>query len=474
MYRPIPALELAIAAAEEPGGAVMRDRRRFVPFFRAAEEYAHKEGMVIGGTAATLLLLKAPLGPSDFFYEMYSGNALADARALTDLAYSLDPVGLGHYAAMTTRVPQKEFEISVEERPLFCVKALAVHRGARAADIIVPSLRPANFAKDKESNPLMLQCMGPEIQLIDVYAALSDPSRASDWGALVGVEERLRGLFTEEIQNKITEATSERGAKGGAAAHSGPKGARDFVAALLREYVPRTGHALIGSLAVAALSAGTPGCATGRLQIVTANTFNDEEKAVARIANRLGYSVQSVRNEPRVPTDDRLQRMTMYITRPGECREPFLDVYNAGNYQLVGHTNAKPGGKAKLRRQQEALPAKAGLERVPVGTPFTVLRFLLVDAWTIQLLFRMQVTSAQYTRQVLRGIVADYAATAKAYLAARDAGAFKAIFPDDYIGRFQDPTVYAKRERHRGAASKERGRAYYPPYYPARKDAARS
>jgi hypothetical protein len=246
MYATIPAVDLAIAAAESPDGAVMRDRRRYVPFFEAAERHAHDRGMIVGGEAATLLLTDAPLGPSDYFYELYSGDALADARALTEAFYAIAPEGLGRYASMTTSVPQKEFRISVDERPLFRVKALAVHRGARAADVIVPSIRPARFAR-AGGVALPLRCMGPEIQLIAVYAALSDPSRASDWSSLLRAEEGLRALFEEEFGGKILTAVAAATGGGSSAA---------LVAALVDEYVPQDGHVLVGSHAVAELTLG--------------------------------------------------------------------------------------------------------------------------------------------------------------------------------------------------------------------------
>jgi hypothetical protein len=480
MYKSINAVEMAIAAAESPDGAVMRDRARFTPFFEAAERYVHEHDLIVGGDTATRLLLGNPLGPEDYFYELYSSRALDDARALTAILYGLDPEGLGHYANMTTGVPRKEFSINVDERTLFRVKALEIHRGARAADIIVPSLRPSDFARDPGGKPLMLQCMGPEIQLMDVYAALTNPARAGEWPSLLRAEERLRGMYTEEVRDKIKAVGDET--QGGE--EELPTSA--LIAALASEYVPRSGHAAVGGYAVRSLEAGGADGCQPRLQLVTSNTFREEEQAVTRIASRLGFNVQSTKNEPKVPTDDRLRRMTMYILRPGSRREPFLDVYNPGEYELVPFVGTPPptGGRAAPRRRgpertrsPRPKAAPSGVEALPpgapVGTPFVVLRFLLVDAWTIQLLFRMGVTSAQYTRQVLRELLAGFERAAAAYLRLREAGSFEAIFPlgvDSYIGSYVDPIRHQKRQRF-GPAAKEAARGkrmYYPPYYPAR------
>ncbi len=438
MYASLPAVELAIEAAEAEGGAVERDRRRFVPFFEGAEEYAAQKGMIVGGRAATLFLLGAPLGPSDHLYEFYSSNALADARALADLVHARAPEGLGHYAVMTTRVPQQEFEVAADERPLFRVRALAVHRGARAADVVVPSRRPARYARDAAGRPLELLCMGPEIQLMDVYAALADPSRAADWPALLEEEEGLRALFFGEVGDKVAAAVG-----GGAAGRPAPPAAA-LAEALLAEYVPRTGHALVGSRALAAAAGAQRG--RGRLQVVTENDFADEEKDVARVARRLGLRVEATVNDPRLPTDERLRRMTVYLV--GERREPVLDVYNAAAHRLVAFS-----------------PGAGG--RPPLGSPFVLLRFLLVDAWTIQLLLRMGAVAAPFARQVLGETVRDFGAAARAYRAAREAGDFEAVFPAHFVGRFVDPAIAAKRERHRAGSGP--GRRFYPPYYPAKR-----
>ena len=335
MYKSIDGVaETAISVAVGPGGAVTSDRRRFVPFFEAAERYISSHGLIVGGKTATLLLLNHPLDPENFFYELYSSNALDDARALTGIFYELDPEGLGHYANMVTGVPRKEFSINVNERTLFRVKALEIHRGAHAADIIVPSTRPAFFARGPAGEPLTMRCMGPEIQLIEIYTALTNPARAGEWAALLRVEESLRNMFAGEVRDKIKEV----GGGGGAATESSTS---DLIAVLTKEYSPRSGHVVVGAHAIRASGARRQ----ARIQIVTSNTFAEEERVVQRIASRLGFNVQSTSNDPKVPSDDRLRRMTMYIIRPGARREPFLDVYNSGEYELVPFVGGGASGQ---------------------------------------------------------------------------------------------------------------------------------
>lgn len=466
MFESFDAVGLATAAAKT---TVMADRAKYEPFLAGAEKYAHDHKLIVGGETATRMLLGEPPGPDDYTYELYSTHALRDSRALADMFYEMAPQGLGHYANVTTVTPNEVFAIFVDLRLLVRVTALSIHRGARAVDVIVPSVRPASFARDADGEPLKLMCMGPEIRLIDTYSALGDPSRVGEWPGLLRVESGLRALFVDEVGGKIREATG-----GGDEGPPTPV----LIAELLRSYVPREGHVLVGSYAVAALSGDAP---SGRLQLVSSNTYKDEEKLVGRIASRMGFSIQSTQNEPKVPTDTRLRRMTMYIVRGGGRREPFLDVYNAAEYQLVAYASgAKVGGKAK-RAKRDTKPKRAKYhidESTHVGSPYTILRFLLVDAWTIQLLFRMNAIGADYTRQILKGIVSDFDRTVAVLVRAQATGDFEAVFPlgtGGYIGRYWDLSIQQKREQFAAPARGGR-RAFFPPYFPAakreRKDSA--
>jgi hypothetical protein len=298
-------------------------------------------------------------------------------------------------------------------------------------------------------------------------------------------------MLEEEIRDKIQEATSV--VEGGAHPQNTEAiegGAPDLIAVLLREYVPRAGHVLIGAWGVAALTMSGR-TLPHRIQLVSSNEFKDEVVAVQRIAARLGFNIQSTQNELKIPTDTRLRRMSMYILRPGERRMPFLDVYNAGDYQLIAYIppSVKVGGsrkKHKPRKGREGRESREGREgregrkdrkgrkkivdllhpeAYPVGTPFTILRFLLIDAWVMLLLYRMDMTTAQHANQVVREMFADFFATVEVYLAALDNDEFQAIFPQDYIGRYLDPILNEKRKLH--AQKDGQSRVFYPPYYPA-------
>jgi hypothetical protein len=450
MYKPIEAVKLAIASAVSPDGVVSKDRRRFVPFFEAAEKYAHSHGLLMGGNAATLMLLGDPLGPSDYYYELFSTRALADARALTEIFYNLDPQGLGHYSVMKTRTPQKEFEISVDERPLFLVRALELRRGVRLANVMIPVERPAYFARNSQGEALKVKCVGAEIRLTEIYSSLSDPSKAGEWETLLVVEERMRDIFAKNYKRVLDSAVT--GGKPGSARKKNKRHefASPLIKALMKDYVPRTGHALVGGAASLLLSGGSPGDISGRhrLQLVSSNAFEDESQAVTQIASRLGFKVSSVIGAPGIPTEPMLKKMTMYLQKSSGKREAFLDIFNAGSYQLQGVD-------------------KNVVKGIPLGVPFVILRFQLIDLWIILFLMEMEAIPSPYAVRALGRLKKDYDGVVSAYLKYTKVGMFSSIFPREYIGRHSDPIIMAKRERRKRES--EKGSRYYPPYYPARK-----
>ena len=450
MYAETDAVGLAIEAAT---GVALADRARYEPFMAAAEREVAARRLYIGGDAATAHLLGRPLAMDQYELVVHSPSAGADARALATAMYQVDPAGLGRYTYMQTGTPGAEYTVFVDERPLVRVLGLAVHRG-RVADVVVPVPRPAFFARAPDGRPVPQLCLGPEIQLLQVYTALACPGRAGEWPALLEVEDRLREVFLAGFE------AAALAAHGGAPPKDRGPAAR-LRAALAADYIPGAGRVQVGT--------------AERLQVVAAAGLEAEEAAVRKVAGGLGLAVQTTLNDPKVVGDGRLRRLTFYL-HTGPRREAVLDVYNAGGHEVVPYVRG-PGGGAR-------------------GTFFVRLRFALVDVWTVQLLHRMGLVSADYTRAALRRLVAEARAVGAEYVAARAAGDYPAIFPEDagdaggaggYAGRYEDPYLYAKRHREEVAAQKGAGKgagkqkgagkpkkAFIPNYYPARGAAPRA
>lgn len=419
MYSNYDALGIALKAAAAPGGAAARDRARFEPFLAAAEAFAAEKNMVVGGGAAHLLLARADAEdgkgrpracrasacspnkkpPLDgYHYDLYSARARADAQALAQAFYDLAPGGAGHYAVAKAVTPHKEYRVEVDERHLVTVHAF--DGGAAFA----PTRAPAFFAK------VELGCLPPWVLLVRVYAALGDPSRAKDWEALVGEEERLRRALPPSFREArfLDRRPSAVGR---------PPLSADG-AALARElleggYAAGEGRALAGAVWD---GGGAPPflSAAGRLQFVVSGPFPREEAAVRAAAEKLGLRVEAAESSPRHPLDPRLRRLTFFLHGGAGRREAVLDLYDAGQHELVP-TAGRPAGEEK---------------RPPrVATPFCAMRFLLVDLWLVSALAGQKRLDPRAAARVSAALRGKYARAAAAYLALRAAGRYETLLP---------------------------------------------
>ena len=431
----------AIDGAEARALSFVRtERADYDKFIAAGEEFAAANGLIAGGSTATRLLLGAARSLDAYQCCLYGDRLPAQAFRLADTLRALDPNGLGRYAAVWPRVPGFLYMVSVNGRDLFSITALHVHRGVRTADMIMPVPRPAYFAVGKDGRPQTLQCMGAEVQLMAVYAVLCNPAKADEWAGLLGAEAALRALFVREIRSKVAAAIAR--AAGGAAAGGAAAGSH-LTAALRSHFIGGPGRVVVGPAAIAWLQNREPGAGT-RLQVISSGALESERREVETIARRVGVKIGWTLNDPKIPADFRLRRLTVYELA-GSGRTPVLDVFNAAAHELVPYI-ATGGGRR-------------------LGTPFVLMRFRLADLWTMQMILRLRSVSDTYAAEAMRAILGDYDAAALIYTkklagvqlpaVGADAAAESVLPRDTYIGRLEEAERALKR-----AASKERAITY--------------
>lgn len=400
MYDNLDVVQYALNAAE---ASIMRDRLKYKPFFMIVENFITKKDLILGGRCATLLLIHKPLTCEDFYYDIYSTKAKRHAYELVDACYRHDPAGLGHYAVV---MPQGgDYEIFIDQRPLFRVKPLETVS-------FIPIQRQGNFTR------LLLNCLGPEIQLIHIYSQLADPSHASSWSSLLHNEEELYQTLVSGLDAQVTQAAIKFGAA---------QPFQQFRYKIMKHYLGLEGHALVGQEGLN-LIMKQPLNWYGRFQLITSLPFEDELRILTEIATPFGITLQSRITNPRVPVDQQLRRMTIYL--PG--RKAFIDIFNAGAYQV--QTIIK--------------------HKIPCASLYAIMRFLLIDAWTLHLVVYLgHSPAADFTNNIYF--------IYKTFKRARELKNDKKItFPFHFLGSYVDKQTYQKRERFRTKNPT-------PPYYPA-------
>lgn len=440
-------------AVEFAKGEAMKDRTQYARFMECIERFAAGARLVIGGRAATQALLGAAAPDIDsFFFELFSDRAHEHSRKLAKALYEVDPDGLGHYTTLITRVPDGEYLITVDGRDLVRISGLAIGKRRESSTLghLMPSTRPGIF-----DPKVKLQYMGPEVQLMGIYASLCDPSAASTWEGALADEAKLRQVMMGEIHAKIKQFATA-GAADAPSDNASWQTRRDaFADAILRAFGAGPGRVLIGDLAISSVTKSSSG--RHAMQFVTSNRLEDERLALAKLATNFRLTIHGATDNPNVPQDARLRKLTVYVDgHPQGRTDPIVYIFNSANHELVPYV--------------EGAGALAGLR---VGTPFVVLRFRLVEMWTVQLIQRMGHIPAAYARAILADLVSDVAAVGGALdhslaaLAAKPTeSAMEAILPlYNFIGRLESAELARKR---RAETEKRQKKAFHPPYYPAK------
>ena len=466
-----------IGDAEERANAIVaaRDRSKYIKFIVAALRYiAASTSAIVGGDAATRLLINGSIGPDVTQYTIYAENGVATARGIADAMYSTDRDGLGHYAAVITAIADYKFVISVDGRDMFTVIQLPkssvkyssrddTDGSTRSAVPLAPAIRSIPFAEIDH-----IRCIGADLRLIEIYASLCDPRTAKTWAADIAVERRLRELFLAGVRGMIANATGGAVSVGG----SSPRAA-GMRRTLRDRYAPVPGRVLIGAAAIAIASGQRVANQEDRLQVVTSGTLDAESAEIIELLGTAGLSAHV--DNPNLAVEPRLRRLTIHLEVNGR-REALIDVYNSAAYEAVPWQSAsRRGGGRRPRdtRRRGADRDAAAITADPpaslrLGTPYALMRYRLIDFWIIQLLLNNRVIGAEFAKQAMLGILSGYVAAAE--LCDRQLAACAADSPEsvgllpaaNYVGRIEDCAIALRRK----AMSSIR-RQFYPTYFSA-------
>ena len=445
----------------------MGDREKYKKFMIKIEEFASKNGLIVGGDMATKLLLGMNAPDLDSFYvELFSDRAAEYALHLVNILYDTDPSGLAHYATMVTRVPGEEFDIKIDTRDLAKIRALPVqrrqlppsakpgptHTETKTSNVIVPTRRRGLFYKDGD-----LLVMGAEIQLMSTYSALCDPSRSAEWKEGIRRERELRGIMLDEIHAKIDKATASLSVHGGreddGVGASWWARRHKFLLDLARSFASGPGRVMVGEPAIRALESGKVQVREGkRLHFISENSFDDETAAISKLAKAHNLFIESNTDNPYIPTDPRLRRLTIYVKgHPNAKKDTIVYLFNVGAYELVPYTE--------------------GVGKVRIGTIFVLLRFTLVQLWTIQLLLRMGFLQPAVGRSSLLELVEDMKSLSHVLdktvstISSDSDDAVGKIFPLNlYVGHWENKEIAKKRLAY---IASRRSKKPSPPVYPA-------
>ena len=470
------------------------DRDRFLPVLRKIDEMLASQkvaDVIIGGGTATAMIRRDRItesshteAPLDLYdYMLYSSSPLSTASKLARLIYEVDPGDLTQFTVMLPR-SRSLAVINVGQRQVAAIAGLPRHRGLSVFEMLAPDIRLSYFS------PLKVPCMAPEVQLMEIYRNLTLPQHAGSWPGLLVAEREVREALLDGFKAKLGEIFT-----GGA-----PKKRESYgdirarlIGKIQTDFLQREGVIMVSGLELTVKDESRS--IGSRYACLSVEDLPAVKQRLQRIAASARANIHLIENNPQVVSDNRMMRLTAYLHVPGRNREPILDVYNTASYDAIPYAVLTPVKTA------DAKTTSGRAEKC--GTLLVLGRFILVDLWTMQLLWRMKSVSDEFAKSQMRRIVGDLRVLGAAIDAQVNAavtggrslttggkarssggkarssdrprtarGANISLFPksaDDFIGRIEDEVLVEKREDLR--MRKERraeGKRRLIPFYPGR------
>jgi len=419
MYTLLPIVANAEVIAHD---RVLDDRVRYIKFMEAAEQFTLDMHLIVCNNDATRLILKSSTGSDEpdsksYHYSFYSSHAIKQARELANIMYRIDPDGLGHYATVLTKIPNKLIVVMIDGRELVTFIQLPKYKGVRMIDVIIPTRRPAQFLHNSQKQ---LMCVGSDMQLISIYASLCNPENSSLWCDILSDESRMRDIFKSEIVSKIDRASKKSHTRGGGSKIS------VFILDLIDTYSESA--VIIGTIAADILVGDID--VTQHLQLIMKQDLKQIAEDIAS-SNNIEWKITNLK----LPLDDRMEKLI--VTHNNDI----VEIYNIASFTLVPYTTHHYASSI-----------------VMVATPFAIAQFHLIDLWASQVRVHTTKINRKRSKSTMSKIVADYYAAVAIFEKYSADKKYDMVFPlTSYFGQFADININARRD---GVASGK----YYPPY----------
>lgn len=297
-----PTLDELIATASEY--VLTHDRKRFDPFFAAAEAWAVETGAVFGGDIGLYMAHDNKMTKDTYVWDLYVDSTWQNAKKLCDKLAQCETKHINKDTlALHTSIPNREMRITVDARTLFNIFALDRYRGAKLVEVMKPPTVTGFFGASVMIMPKLFND-------IDTLQLRYNPAHFKKWPT-------LRTGGAKPYNNHHVE-----------------------FAKYIRED-PRV--VTIGDYAYAE---------RGRLQILI-DASDDELKSLVKHAlyDNTRAAVSIVSFATCLP-DFQLRKRVVYLTENGQ-QKALMDVFNSPEYELVPyitHTSYKIGHPLVIAR----------------------------------------------------------------------------------------------------------------------------
>lgn len=366
---------------------IKKKREEYIIFYKDIEAFASKHNIIIG-------FPNYYLTQEVDHYDLYidTEKCLDLAKQFVDETFQKHKDGMGYFTYIKASIGNM-YIISIYNIPMVNFISLPHHRGIEirksliTSDIITPY-------KHK------IITFGIELHLLATVMKLQNPTYESEWPQLIKDEQLLRAKWKDDrIKVKDVNGGYENDTY------------KKVHKIIFSEFLNGAGRVVVNNNN------------SERIQIICVNNLNDEVKIISDLlVQHLNVQIETTYNDPKIPIDPRLRKITLYLTKPK--RIPFCDLFNMAQYEIVPY-----------------IPNDNG---ICIGTDIVTMRIFLIDYWIMTILFHMDVIKESYALSVCANLKNKYMKLNS-----------DQQYPLTVIGQYENYALYIKRVSRNG-------QSYYP------------
>ena len=336
------------------------DRNEYIEFYKTAEKYAQTNGLILGGEIGVKILINQKITYDDVTtYEFYTDNTFDLAKGLADALFQVKTDGVvnSDFISLQTNIKYKEFTIYINARKLFVIRDIGRKKNVKLKHLIGATkvISPHGFD---------VLCMSAELQLIDIYRRLYDPQEAENWPRLLKYSEMLHKSIEGTLEDKVTKIKSKAIYEGGTNTKDKSKTKQNITQMILDKFVSNSDKVLVGDYAIDKSSAME---GYGRLQVISGDGIDNDMRKLKSILpnNELMY----ISHFLYLPQDFRIRKRTVYLVDGGNKQIAIMDIFNSAEFELI--------------------PYEKSVNNLIIGNPYVLLRYQLIDIWSLQLVLHL-------------------------------------------------------------------------------------
>jgi hypothetical protein len=433
------------------------DRIIYKKFFSIIENYIIDNKLIIGGNFANMVLLNIDSDKEMNYsvYEIYSEEPEEDAIQLSNLLYKSDEYGISRYAYVYPFIVNNIYYIYVNGRQLCILKNIPIYKGIQIESLIV-----SQYVNSIYENKKML-CMGNYIQLINLYNEINNLDFMQKLEDNIILEKKIRNLYLKSIKESEIKFHKDENVnfhkEMDVQFHKNIKLKQmelkseqiEFIKnnniSFIYTYLNNSNRVIIGDIGMYILFNKNKKIHYNeikkfRLQILTTNKLEDEGKLLNILGKKYNMDIQWTISFPKYIDDFYLKRLTAYVMIDGN-KKTILDIYNSGEYSLIGYEVIKIDGITSLS-------GSTSEKNIKYGSIFILMRFRLIEEWIFNLLYELKSIDKIYAKSMIKNVRTGFIALSN-YInnnLSTDTSIISYFNNLEYIGIYKDAILELKRK----------------------------